>query len=104
MAYHPGARPMSREVQAAHESPCNTIYTIAIEPLDNAATGQVEPERAQPARWPRYQAVRWRSCKSCCMETRARLVLHETSAVLPDDTPFTTEIIEPERARELAET
>jgi hypothetical protein len=32
------------------------------------------------------------------------LYFHETSAVLPDDTPFTTEIIEPERARELAGT
>jgi len=30
------------------------------------------------------------------------MYFHETSAVLPDDTPFTTEIIEPERARELA--
>ena len=30
------------------------------------------------------------------------MYFHETSNVLPDDTPFTTEIIEPERARELA--
>ena len=30
------------------------------------------------------------------------LYFRETSTVLPDDTPFTTEIIEPERASELA--